>query len=521
MKLNYYNKKKKNRLIYFLIPLIIISLIGTIIYFFYYPGNKDKTSESSSQVDVQNYIIEKETKYEYTFTQYFVPVTNLKNYRNNINIEELRNLKELYALQKDKLILTQIFEKLNITLHLTYFDNIEDFYNAIRKNIDAIGILNIDDLDIRVKALSFENYFLFDKEKKDSEYRLSHTEIKISPEKTDNQTNYSHSHSNILIHTGSMIPGRGVETFTRRLHNGDYTKLFDGTKNILSKADILTGTFEAPVLGEGNGATCGSCVQFIGNERFIDAVVFVGYDYFSLAANHIMDGGVDGLKRTQELLYQNNILYNGASLVGRDDAAKPILIEKNGLKLAFIAFNDTPGRNQWADENTPGAANISDWIIDSQGRTIKYEPNVERIKKYINDAKSLNPDFVIAVMHWGGREYVADALPYQKTLAKLLIENGVDIILGDHVHWVQEIEFIGDRPVFYGVGNYIFDQMWSIETRQGIFIELIFYKNKLKNFRLHPHQLYLYDKGYPELLDENSKEYKQTLNRIFSVSENI
>ncbi|MCX8035264.1 MAG: CapA family protein [Candidatus Dojkabacteria bacterium] len=521
MKLNNYNKKRRNQFKYFLILLIIISLIGSLVYFFYYSESSRKLSQSNSEINVQNYITEKETKYEYKFTQYFVPVTNLKNYKNNINIDELKNIKELYALQKDKLALTQILEKLNITLNLKYLDNIEDFYNTIQRDKDAVGILSLDELDIRVKALSFENHFLFDREKKGNEYLLSYAEIKISPEKTDDQTNYSHSDLNILIHTGSMIPGRGVETFTRRIHNGDYTRLFEGTKSILFKPDILTGTFEAPVLGKGNGATCGSCVQFIGNEKFIDAVVSVGYDYFSLAANHIMDGGVDGLKRTQELLSQNNILYNGASLIGRDDAAKPVLIEKNGLKLVFIAFNDTPGRNQWADENTPGAANISDWIIDSQGRTIKYEPNIERIKKYIDNAKALNPDFVIAVMHWGGREYVAEALPYQRTLAKLLIENGVDIILGDHVHWVQQIEFIDDKPVFYGVGNYIFDQMWSIETRQGIFIELIFYKNKLINFRLHPHQLYLYDKGYPELLDENSKEYRQTLERIFSVSENI
>jgi poly-gamma-glutamate synthesis protein (capsule biosynthesis protein) len=150
---------------------------------------------------------------------------------------------------------------------------------------------------------------------------------------------------------------------------------------------------------------------------------------------------------------------------------------------------------------------------------VKYEPNETRIKYFLDRAKALNPDMVIVIMHWGGREYITEKLDYQNTLANLLTKHGADVILGDHVHWVQEVEFKGNKPVFYGVGNFIFDQMWSTETKQGISIELNIVDKKLVNFRLHPHQLYLYDKGMPILLKPEQKEYQDILQRIWNASE--
>ena len=82
-------------------------------------------------------------------------------------------------------------------------------------------------------------------------------------------------------------------------------------------------------------------------------------------------------------------------------------------------------------------------------------------------------DILIVGVHWGV-EYKSTASAKQKEIAKKLVENGADVIAGHHPHWVQEMEYIDNKPVYYSLGNFVFDQMWSQKTREGLAIKLTF-----------------------------------------------
>ncbi len=440
-------------------------------------------------------------------------MVGIKSYVDNLNFNDLQN-KQVAILKEDEPVLNTLLQDYNVKFNL--FNNFDELSRYLNSNTDQIGILNFSNLHFRLKTIRFENIDILDSKSNLLDYKLKYVqELESSTMKTE-ESNIAQNKLTIIGHTGSMIPARLVEYYIRNYFKGDFNRLFLTTKPLFDSMDFVSSTFEAPVLGKGQ--PCIRCMQFIGPDDFMNAIGYSGLDFFSLASNHIMDGGVEALANTQRKLDELDIKYTGASTINNDDAAKPVLIDVNGLKIAYLAFNDTPGREQWAGENSPGSANISDWEIDSNGNTIKYEPNIERIKYFMQRAKDLNPDLVIVIMHWGGVEYTAQPTDYTRLLANLLIENGADIIFGDHPHRVQEIEYIQGKPVFYSVGNFVFDQDWSIETMQGMTIEINLYENKVINYRLHPHQLDLRQNGTIRLLGPNEPEYRQTLDRIYKVS---
>jgi hypothetical protein len=89
-------------------------------------------------------------------------------------------------------------------------------------------------------------------------------------------------------------------------------------------------------------------------------------------------------------------------------------------------------------------------------------------------------------MSWGV-EYTNKATNFQRELAHALIDNSVDLVIGSHPHWVQNIEFYNDKPIIYSLGNFIFDQNHSDPTRQGMNAMLYYYDGQLKSIELEPH----------------------------------
>lgn len=504
----------KSKKIFIIALTTILALAGTASYWLVSKPQRQKNS---------NLITSQATKpteskiYSYTSTEYYTVVTGLKNPKINITSTELKSAKNIYRLSsyQSKLVGSDFLYSLN------YKDiaSANDLIKALNSELNSFAIMAVQDLSPKVKVLSVDGHYLFDKTTDLITYPLKSITKNQSSQAQEDQANYSHAMLTKIGHTGSMISGRGVNKWIKNKFNNDYTTLFKSTKLLFDTFDYLSSTFETPVLGEGNLAQCEHCTTFIGPEKFMDGVKYSGIDFYSMAANHVMDGGVRGMARTQELLNQLGIKYTGGSTINNDDAGKPVLVDINGIKVAYLAFNDTPGREEWAMESKPGAASISDWEIDASGKTTKYQPNEARIKYFLQRAKDLKPDYIFVIMHWSAKEYINKALPYTRKLGDLLIQNGADVILGDHPHWVAEIEFNHDKPIFYSVGNFIFDQMWSIETRQGMTIELDFVNKKLVNFRLHPHQLNLYEKGTIELLKPTDPGYQQTLDRVWKVSE--
>jgi poly-gamma-glutamate synthesis protein (capsule biosynthesis protein) len=97
-----------------------------------------------------------------------------------------------------------------------------------------------------------------------------------------------------------------------------------------------------------------------------------------------------------------------------------------------------------------------------------------------------------------------------------MVEAGADIVIGDHPHWVQSVELYRGAYITYSIGNFVFDQMWSTETREGSLQRLSFVGPRLMAVRIMP--TIIDDYFQPRLLTSAEPQYKQTLERIWTHS---
>ena len=112
-------------------------------------------------------------------------------------------------------------------------------------------------------------------------------------------------------------------------------------------------------------------------------------------------------------------------------------------------------------------------------------------------------DILIVMPHWG-EEYKDIANKFQVDAAHRMIENGADIIVGSHPHWVQNYEEYLGKLVYYSLGNFIFDQSWSEETKKGLVVKMTFDEDKIT--KREEFKTYTPQKGQPIIIDESPKE---------------
>ena len=271
-----------------------------------------------------------------------------------------------------------------------------------------------------------------------------------------------------LLFAGDVMLGRSVNT--RILKYSDFSWPFRKISSLLSDADLTLVNLESP-FRSGCKPTDGGMV-FCADPRSVEGLKTAGIDIVNLANNHINNQGQEGILETMEILNKNNISFVGAR---RDspETNSAIYTIKN-TKIAFLGFTDIPS----------GSKNISTASPDN-------------IKKQVSEAKKVS-DLVIATFHWGN-EYSSRSLRQQE-LAHIAIDSGADAIIGHHPHWVQEIEEYKDKPIYYSLGNLVFDQMWSEETRKGLVVKLTFSGSKLVKQEQFP--IKIFDYGQPTLIPE-------------------
>src|SRR5690606_2415251 len=111
-------------------------------------------------------------------------------------------------------------------------------------------------------------------------------------------------------------------------------------------------------------------------------------------------------------------------------------------------------------------------------------------------------DMVIVSVHWGV-EYKAKPNQRQILLGRAMIDAGADVVLGHHPHWTQTVEEYQDGVIIYSLGNFIFDQMWSEETRRGDVVEFKLDKTGVLGYQVKP--IKIYDYGQPRWITGQSQ----------------
>lgn len=224
--------------------------------------------------------------------------------------------------------------------------------------------------------------------------------------------------------------------------------LSTGLQAKLTSADILMVNNEFPYSTRGEQAP-DKQYTFRVDPKYVEILNGFGVDIAGLANNHVLDFGRDALLDTFDTLDGAGIEYTGAGK-DIDDASKLIIKEVNGKKYGFLA----------ASRVIPSAS----WNIENGGPGVFCTYDTTRLVEEIGKAKE-RCDYVFVCVHWG-TEHTAELEDYQKEIGHALIDAGADGVIGAHPHCLQGIEFYNDRPIFYSLGNFIFNM--SIEKTVAV-----------------------------------------------------
>ena len=226
---------------------------------------------------------------------------------------------------------------------------------------------------------------------------------------------------------------------------------FSQLEELLLNTDFNIGNLESPFSGKDTYPKTGSLL-FNAPRWAMQGLREYNFKVLSLANNHALDQGYKGLLYTKNYLAQTNIQAIGAGQ-NLTEAWQPAVIEAKGVKIGFIAVS-------YASFNDNGKK-MNDKVARIE--------DLDNLKKSIAQAKAL-ADLVVVNMH-AGTEYKHQPNKAQIKFAHAAIDNGADLVIGHHPHWAQTIEKYKGKYIFYSLGNFIFDQMWSTKTRQGLAVK--------------------------------------------------
>lgn len=268
-----------------------------------------------------------------------------------------------------------------------------------------------------------------------------------------------------LVAVGDISYSRGVERIIKKEKDVNYP--FLKIQDYLKNADLVFGNLETPIT---QGAEIPDFEMiFRSNPGTEQALKQAGFSVLSLANNHIPNFGEKGLKDTFNYLDNAGIKYVGAGN-NEQEANQPIYIEKNGIKFAFLAYNDTdvvPAFYE-ASNNRAGTAFM----------------RIDKMTEAVKEVKQKS-DFVIVSMH-SGTEYTDKPNDSQINFAHAAIDAGANLVIGHHPHVVQTLEKYKGKFIFYSLGNFVFDQPQKQETKEGLAIKVYFEKDEINKIYLLP-----------------------------------
>ena len=293
-----------------------------------------------------------------------------------------------------------------------------------------------------------------------------------------------------LFVAGDIMLSRNVDATMKK--QKDFSYPYTAIQAHLDSADIRFANLETP-LTKGKPVKTGS-FTFRADSENAAALKKAGFDILSLANNHTMNFGSKGMKDTLLALDNAGIAHSGAGM-NFDEAHRPAYITKNGITVAFLSYNDPSvvPTSYFADAKNAGTA-----LMD-----------IPQLKKDITTAKQ-NADLVFVSMH-AGIEYTGIPNTFQKNFARAAIDAGADLIIGHHPHTVQIVEKYKGKTIIYSLGNFIFDQMFSRETREGMTAMIHFNKTGVTNIEYTP--ILIENYAQPRILiGDDAKRVLQKLN---------
>lgn len=254
-------------------------------------------------------------------------------------------------------------------------------------------------------------------------------------------------------------------TATLELVNLGYEYPFAYVGDLLRSAHIAFGNLEGPLTDRGT-AHEKQYVYRASPANVAPALARAGFDVVSLANNHILDYGVEGLHDTVGALEEVGIHHCGAGDT-LAEARQPALLEANGVRVAVLCYSLTYPAEFWAGPNQPGTA---------FGHEDHVRADVAAARK--------RADVVLVSFHWG-QQGSSTLRPYQRQLGHAAIEAGAAAVIGHHPHVLQGIERYRDGVILYSLGNFVFGS-YSRQAQSSAIALLTWEGGRLKEVLLYP-----------------------------------
>jgi len=289
-----------------------------------------------------------------------------------------------------------------------------------------------------------------------------------------------------MIAVGDLMLSRSVEN--KMIEKKNFKYPFLKTAEFTSGADITFGNLETPIIA--GKIVSVSRLVFRTDPKSLYGLRYAGFDVLSIANNHIMNFGKNGLEETLKELDDAGIMHVGAGITA-DNINKSAVIKVKDVTFSFLAFTYNTDMRKDAKGEEYGVANM----------------DKEKMQDAVRKAKT-ESDVVVVSMH-AGTEYKTKSGSFQQDFAHSAIDAGADLVIGHHPHVVQEMEKYNGKYIIYSLGNFVFDQMWSNETRLGAIAEIIFDGKEIKSVRFYP--VKIYDYSQPDFIEGN--EGKKILDR--------
>ena len=282
-----------------------------------------------------------------------------------------------------------------------------------------------------------------------------------------------------LIAVGDIMLDRTVEQ--KIIANKDINFPFLKIRDYLKTADIVFANLENPITSDDPEVYQTSMV-FNAKPGMERALRDAGITIVSLSNNHTMNYGPKGILNTFTYLDSVGLEHFGA---GKNavEAAAPVILSRSGIKFAFLGYTD--------NDVVPS---------DYQATNTRPGNNFMNIEAMQSAVKNVRPeaDIVIVSMH-SGDEY-EPASDRQIRFAHAAIDAGADMVIGTHPHVLQKIEEYKGKYIMYSLGNFVFDQMWSIPTTQSVIAKFTFDKKGVVQGEFTPIRIKNYSQ--PEIVTD-------------------
>lgn len=473
-----------NKKILFVIIFFSIAIIALILFYHTIADRINQTNKVNSKTT--NTLFESKQ----TFEKFFVPVTYFGSLQENISSQELKDIlisnhserfDNVYILEETRAELDKYFGLNTSAIGLGSADNLLEIISA-----SDLALVPLDMVSPKLKTVTVDGQNIFDKSIPNSEIIYPKIEIIVS-KKLGIVSNRNTDKMKQISVTGVTAISRTVQKMIDIKKDPLYPAR--EVMDVLSKSDIVVVNSENPFF-EGCPPNEAESLVLCAKASSLESLKAIGTNVVDLAGNHQNDFGQDKFIESIDLMKSAGFDYFGGGKNSQE--ASRILYKNIGEnKIAFLSYA------YFDSLNGPGYRNIA-----SESRAGVNFYDVDKVANDIKEAKN-NSDFVI-VNYQFTESYNYSPLREQNEVFQNTIEMGADAIFGVQAHQPQKIEFYGDGIIFYGLGNFFFDQMWSEPTRQGIIPRLNFINGKLVNIDIMT--TLLFDYSQPKIVYGKDRE---------------